>query len=73
MTRVEPVSELIDCAQVPFESARAMPPIVYTSSEILDRELENIFAKEWICVGRSNSLPNPGDYLTYELRGSLFW
>ncbi|MDE0305786.1 MAG: Rieske 2Fe-2S domain-containing protein [Albidovulum sp.] len=69
MTRIDPVSELIECAKGPFESARAMPPVVYTSSEFLERELNYIFSKEWICVGRSNSLQNPGDYLAYELAG----
>ncbi len=69
MTRVDPVSMLSDSVRVPFENARAMPPIVYTSEEFLDRETRDIFAKEWICVGRSSSLADPGDYLTYELAG----
>ena len=50
-----------------FEEARAMPPQVYTSSEFNQAELEQIFKKDWFCVGRANVLANPGDYVTCEL------
>src|SRR5690349_17801875 len=46
-----------------------MPPSVYTSPEFLERELKDVFAKEWITVGRADSLRKPGDYITYELAG----
>jgi phenylpropionate dioxygenase-like ring-hydroxylating dioxygenase large terminal subunit len=69
MSLAQPVAELIETANRPFEDARAMPPSVYTSPEFLAREIETIFSKEWICVGRSNGLANAGDYLTYELAG----
>ena len=54
---------------VPFEQARAMPPDVYTSQAFLAQELEQIFAKDWFCVGRADALAKPGDYLTVELAG----
>jgi choline monooxygenase len=69
MSSNQPVNELVEAASRPFEDARAMPPSVYTQSDFLDREIGTIFSKEWICVGRSNGLANPGDYLTYELAG----
>lgn len=69
MTFAEPVSELIRNVSQPFECARSMPPGVYRSPEFLERELTAIFAREWICVGRASALPQPGDYLTYELAG----
>ena len=52
---------------VPFENARAMPPQAYTSDEFAALELEQIFAKDWFCVGRATALAEPGDYLTCEL------
>lgn len=64
-----PVAELLDTARRPLEDARAMPPSVYTSADFLERELETIFAREWICVGRSSGLAKPGDYLTHDLAG----
>ncbi|GAA6163494.1 aromatic ring-hydroxylating dioxygenase subunit alpha [Pelagimonas sp. KU-00592-HH] len=54
---------------VPFEQARAMPPEVYTSDEFLQEELNQIFAKEWYCIGRASALANPGDYVSAELAG----
>lgn len=69
MTLAEPVSELIRTVSQPFERARSMPPSVYRSQEFLEGELSQIFACEWICVGRSSAMPNAGDYLTYELAG----
>src|SRR6185312_6587460 len=69
MTHIQAVDELLETARRPFEQARAMPPSVYTSPDFLNRELETIFSKEWMCVGRSSRLANKGDYLTYELAG----
>jgi len=69
MKTVDPVAELVANVSKSFAEARAMPPAVYTSEEFLKRELEDVFAKDWICVGRSSSLANAGDYVTYELAG----
>ena len=65
----QPVAELLEAARRPFEDAKAMPPSVYTSPEFLAREVETIFSKEWICVGRSSGLKQEGDYLTFDLAG----
>jgi len=67
---IEPtLSDLARTAGRPFSDARAMPPAVYTSEAFLARELDKIFAKEWICIGRASSLGKPGDYITYDLAG----
>lgn len=44
-----------------------MPPDVYASGEIHQIELENIFKKEWICIGHISELKEAGDYLTFDL------
>ena len=54
---------------VPFNQAHAMPKAVYTSEEFAAQEVEQIFSKEWFCVGRATALANPGDYVTLELAG----
>ncbi|WAC29347.1 aromatic ring-hydroxylating oxygenase subunit alpha [Ancylobacter sp. SL191] len=69
MSLIQPVAELLEAAGRPFTDARAMPPGVYTSADFLAREMEAIFAREWVCVGRSSRLAEVGDYLTYELAG----
>lgn len=63
------LSDLVRTAERPFDDAVAMPPSVYTSEAFLSRELDMIFSKEWACIGRSSSLKEPGDYITYDLAG----
>ena len=63
------LEELRANVAVPFERAQAMPKSVYTSPEFLAQEERHIFARDWICAGRAETLPNPGDYLTLTLAG----
>ncbi len=67
--QVDPVAELKSMVSTPFERALAIPKSAYTSQVFLDAEIEHVFRREWICVGRTDQLANPGDYLTYELAG----
>ena len=69
MTVNVPVRELVENVSQPFERARAMPRSVYTSEAFLKAELENVFARDWVSLGRASALKNPGDYLAYELAG----
>ncbi len=69
MSQIQSVAELVRNASTPFTQARAMPPSVYTSPEFLERELKDVFARDWFSVGRASSLARPGDYLTFELAG----
>jgi phenylpropionate dioxygenase-like ring-hydroxylating dioxygenase large terminal subunit len=69
MPNTDTVYQLLETARKPFENATAMPPGVYNSDVFLARELQHVFSKEWICVGRGDALKNPGDYITYELAG----
>jgi len=59
-----PAQELHANVSVPFTQACAMPKSVYTSAEFLQQEQQHIFGKDWLCAGRAETLPNPGDYLT---------
>ncbi|WP_102222763.1 aromatic ring-hydroxylating oxygenase subunit alpha [Acidimangrovimonas sediminis] len=64
-----PLQELRANVAQPFEAARAMPKSVYTSPEFLALEEEYIFGREWLCAGRADALPEPGDYLTMTIAG----
>ena len=64
-----PLEELRRNVGVPFEQALAMPKSVYTSEAFAAQEREHIFAREWLCAGRADALPNPGDYLTMQISG----
>ncbi|GHE04815.1 (2Fe-2S)-binding protein [Defluviimonas sp. 20V17] len=63
-SRLTPLQELQKNVSVPFEEAMAMPKSVYTSAAFAELEQTQIFAREWLCAGRAEALPNPGDYLT---------
>jgi phenylpropionate dioxygenase-like ring-hydroxylating dioxygenase large terminal subunit len=69
MNAFDAIAQLRANVAVPFNQAHAMPKAVYTSEEFAAQEVEQIFSKEWFCVGRATALANPGDYLTLELAG----
>ncbi len=69
ITDLDPVALLKENVAVPFEKARAMPPEVYTSRAFQERELDGIFRRDWICVGRAGALAEPGDYVTHDIAG----
>lgn len=41
----------------------------YFSPEIFGQETERIFFGQWMCVGREEEVPNPGDYLLLDVVG----
>ncbi len=68
-SRLDPAAELRSNVARPFAEAKAMPRSVYTSKDFCEQEIESIFRREWVCVGRGDGLRKPGDYITYELAG----
>ena len=61
------LNSLARATALEFEQATSMPPEIYYSTDVLDLEIEEIFRKEWICIGRAAEIPNTGDYLTFDL------
>lgn len=64
--------ELIDQTQLdrvtaPLTSAWTLPPQAYTDSAVFQAEVAHIFEKEWICVGRTDQVPEAGDYMSVDL------
>ena len=56
-----------DFSTRPVDEAGILPPILYTSPEFFEFEKRSIFLHDWLCVGRSAQVPNPGDYSTITL------
>ena len=46
----------------PVSEARLLPPVLYASPEFYEFERRAIFQREWLCVGRADQLPDPGDF-----------
>ena len=51
----------------PFEEALTLAPRAYVDPEFYRLEVENIFRREWISVGRVEQLANVGDYFALDL------
>ncbi len=62
MSLLELLAAVRGNAELPSDLAEATPPQVYSSPEFLELERDQIFNKEWICVGRSDEFSNPGDF-----------
>jgi len=63
------LSQLAENARRSFGEALSLPPQTYTSEAFLKLEVERIFHREWLCVGRADDLPDAGDYLTTDIAG----
>lgn len=48
---------------------RGLPPACYVSPTFHEREIETIFRKEWICIGRVEDVAKPGDYVSIDIVG----
>ena len=55
--------------RVDLPLARHAPGAVYSSPEILCREIDEYFMRDWLYVGRVEELANPGDYMALRLVG----
>lgn len=63
------LEQIQERAQRPAEAALTLPPPCYWREDFWQLEVERIFRREWLCVGRSDQLPNAGDWLKVDLVG----
>jgi len=50
-----------------IEEATTLPPACYTDADFYEFEKDAIFHREWLCVGREEQIPNPGDWFSVTL------
>ena len=53
----------------PAALERTLRRALYFDDDVFARERERIFFREWVCVGREEELPAPGDYLLLDVAG----
>lgn len=58
------LSEIMDLNE---DQACSLPAGFYSSEDFLEVEKEEIFRKEWICLGRTDEIRNRGDYFATQL------
>ena len=54
-------------ANASFNDAQSLPPAIYHDSDILNLEIEQLFRKEWVCLGRTAEIPGQGDFLCRDI------
>jgi choline monooxygenase len=62
-------SEKFAATRLPLDQASALPGWCYYSPEWHDREVETMFRKDWLCIGRTEQVPRPGDFYSIEIIG----
>lgn len=50
-----------------YDDAWSLPAEAYTDPEMLRLERRDLFGSEWVCIGRVDELPEPGDFMTFQL------
>ncbi|NNE11710.1 MAG: aromatic ring-hydroxylating dioxygenase subunit alpha [Ilumatobacter sp.] len=50
-------------------TAATLPPVLYTSDEVLAFEKDALYTREWLCVGRAERIPEVGDWFTVTIMG----
>ena len=56
--------ELTARYQGPRQGQITLPSYFYTDEQVLELEMQSIFKKQWICIGRADEVPEAGDYIT---------
>jgi phenylpropionate dioxygenase-like ring-hydroxylating dioxygenase large terminal subunit len=60
---------MIEPSLAPLARASTLPPSCYVDPAFWQLELERIFRREWLCIGRVDQLARAGDYFAFELLG----
>jgi Rieske 2Fe-2S family protein len=47
--------------------AKTLPGYYYRSADLFQAEIERIFYRRWLCVGREAQIPEPGDYFLQQV------
>ena len=51
-------------AERDYQNAVGMPGAFYTDARLCALEQDYLFARDWVCVGREEDVPQSGSYLT---------
>ena len=63
------LGEIAAYLDTPPEACLSLPPEAYLSPALHALEVRRIFERSWLCVGRSEYVPAPGDYYTIDVMG----
>ena len=63
------IGRVQEVAELSLDHARTLPPEAYRSPELYELEIEKVFRKEWVCIGRADEVSEPGDFVSVTLVG----
>ena len=76
MSGTRPTSQTIQSALAninpDLHGSRHMPGAMYSSFDVYAVEREQIYMRNWLCVGREEELASPGDYFTSRIMGEPY-
>lgn len=49
-----------------YDRGFSLPGIFYTDPAWMQTECDELFAKDWVCLGRVEEVNRPGDYITFD-------
>jgi phenylpropionate dioxygenase-like ring-hydroxylating dioxygenase large terminal subunit len=63
------IGRVQEVAELSLDHARTLPPEAYRSPGLYELEIEKVFRKEWVCIGRADEVSEPGDFVSVTLVG----
>ena len=69
LSKLLDTGELDACAR-PASQAHSLPPACYRDPAIAEAEVDRLFRRGWIGIGRADQVAGPGDYRTLDLAGT---
>jgi len=61
--------EEIAAVRRPYRAASLLPGRAYHDASIFEWEREHIFRRDWVCIGRTSEVADPGSYRLAEIEG----
>ena len=72
MATIEKLLEILsEYLELEDTDCLTLPPAAYRLSDLYELEIEKIFKKSWLCVGRAEYVSDPGDYYVFDLLGDM--
>ena len=56
-------------AERALPDALSLPPAIYHNAEIYNLEIQRLFHRGWICIGRAAEVPEAGDFVSLDIVG----
>ena len=63
------IAQLLQGCDKPAEAAHSIAPFCYTSDSVANAEVDTLFRRGWVGVGRSDMVKAPGDFICLDVAG----